>query len=112
MEDEKKRVLFVCNLNMMRSPTGEDIFKEYAQLEVKSAGIYEEAVIPLNRQLIEWAEIVFVMEPHQQDLIHNHYSDLLPLKTIICLYIPDEYEYMDPELVHLLKQRVIPHLSI
>jgi predicted protein tyrosine phosphatase len=97
---------------MMRSPTAEDIFKIYPQLEVKSAGIYEEAVIPVNRELIDWADIIFVMEKQQQDLIHRQFKDISAPKNIICLYIADEYDYMDPELVHLLKQRVHPHLNI
>ena len=97
---------------MMRSPTAEDIFKLYPQLEVKSAGIYEEAVIPINRELIDWADIIFVMEKQQQDLIHRQFKDTAAPKIIICLYIADKYDYMDPELVHLLKQRVHPHLNI
>lgn len=97
---------------MMRSPTAEDIFKIYPQLEVKSAGIYEEAVTPINRELIDWADIIFVMEKQQQDLIHHQFKDTTAQKIIICLYIADIYDYMDPELVHLLKQRVHPHLNI
>lgn len=33
------------------------------------------------------------------------YPDIYQNKKIVCLYIPDEYDYMQPELIRLLQNR-------
>lgn len=30
---------------------------------------------------------------------------------IICLHIPDEFEFMDPDLIQLLEERAVPYLE-
>ena len=110
-DDKKKRnVLFVCNQNRLQSATAQRVFAEDPTLEVRSAGVNPDATVPLSRDLLEWAEIVFVMERRQRNVIHKRYRDLYATLRIICLYIPDDYEYMDENLVGLLRQRVSPHL--
>ena len=109
--NEPLRILFVCDANRLRSPTAEAIFKSDARLDVKSAGIAREATVPLTPELLEWADVVFVMEKRQRNVIHSRFPEIYRRKRITCLYIPDEFEYMDPELVLLLEQRVTPHLG-
>lgn len=110
MTGNKLRILFLCNLNMMRSPTAEKIFKEDSHLDVKSAGVDRDAVIPVDFDLLEWADIIFVMEKRQRNIIHKKFRDIYQRSRIICLYIPDEYDYMDPTLVELLKRKVKSNL--
>lgn len=112
MADEriKHRVLFLCNQNRLRSPTAERVFCEEPGLDVRSAGIDRDAAVPLTRELVEWAETVFVMEKRQRNFIRGKFPDLYQAKRIICLYIPDDHEFMDPELIQILKARVAPHL--
>ena len=100
----KNKVLFVCNQNRMRSPTAEKIFCEHPCLEVKSAGVDKDAMVPITGDLLEWADIIFVMEKRQRNLIHKRFKDIYQRKRIVCLYIPDEYDFMDPGLILLLKQ--------
>ncbi len=105
------KVLFVCNMNQMRSPTAEVIFKDHPHLDVRSAGVYSEAAVTIDRDLLAWTDIIFVMEEGQQDIIWNRFGDLIQRKRIICLDIPDVYDYMDPILVLILKHRVKEHLA-
>ena len=75
-------------------------------LETASAGLNNGADVPLSGELIEWADIIFVMEKHHRSKLSKRFKPYLKNKRIICLDIPDEYEYMEPELVELLKLKV------
>lgn len=105
-----RKILFVCNQNRLRSPTAEAIFSTHEGLEVKSAGVDKDATICINRDLLEWADLIFVMEKRQRNKIREKYEDIYRQKKIICLYIPDQYDFMDPSLVSLLKERMAPYL--
>ncbi len=61
---------------------------------------------------IEWADIIFVMEKSHKINLSKNFQPFLKDKRIICLDIPDEYEYMQPELGKLLKCKVLPLLNI
>ncbi|MBW1938759.1 MAG: phosphotyrosine protein phosphatase [Deltaproteobacteria bacterium] len=102
----KQKVLFLCNQNRLRSPTAEAVFRESPMLEVKSAGVDKDASVPVNLELLEWADIIFVMEKGQRNVIHKKFKDIYKNKRIACLYIPDDFEYMDPDLIQLLKKRL------
>jgi predicted protein tyrosine phosphatase len=103
---QKQKLLFLCNQNRLRSPTAEMVFSENPQLEVKSAGVDNDASVPVNRELLEWADIIFVMEKRQRNIIHKKFKDIYRNKRIVCLYIPDDFEYMDPDLIQLLKKKL------
>ena len=106
-----KKLLFICSQNRLRSPTAEAVFSEYEGLETDSAGLNKGAETPLSSEAIAWADLIFVMEKsHKQKLSHK-FKPYLKNKRIICLDIPDEYDYMQPELVELLKKKVLPFLS-
>jgi predicted protein tyrosine phosphatase len=79
-------------------------------VEARSAGVDPDAPEPLTRELLEWAELVFVMEKRQRNRIRKAFPELYARKRIICLYIPDQYDRMDPVLVRLLREGVEPHL--
>ena len=96
--DSMKNVLFVCSQNRLRSPTAEQVFASHPMITVTSAGTNHDAENPVTPELLEWADIIFVMER-----IHR-------TKWIVCLDIPDEYEFMDEELVRLVKAKVSRHI--
>jgi len=106
----KTKLLFVCDGNRMRSPTAQRVFSENPEFEVQSAGLFRDATISLTKEHLEWADIIFVMEKRQRNIIHKKFKDLYQTKKIICLYIPDEYEFMQAELIGLLVSGVAPHL--
>jgi predicted protein tyrosine phosphatase len=105
------RLLFVCSQNRLRSPTAEQIFATYPNVEVASAGTNQDAQVVVCPELLEWATIIFVMERVHQDKISKKFRVHLKGKRIVCLNIPDQFEFMDPKLVSLLKSKVHPYLK-
>lgn len=106
-----RQVLFVCDANKLRSPTAEKLYSEVPGLVVKSAGLNSDASVPVTDELVAWADIVFVMERRQRNKLHKVIGELYETKEVICLYIPDDYEFMDPVLVHLLKEKLAPYIA-
>jgi predicted protein tyrosine phosphatase len=106
-----KKLLFICSRNRLRSPTAEAIFAEYEGLEVESAGIDHDAETPLGREVIEWADMIFVMEKSHRSKLSQKFQPWLKNKRVICLDIPDKFEYMEPALVELLQKKVLPLLG-
>jgi len=102
----RKKLLFVCTANRFRSKTAEDIFKQDLQFEVKSAGTDNLAKTQINKALLEWADYIFVMEKIHRSIIHKKYPNVCKTKRIICLYIQDIYDYMDQELINILKTKI------
>ncbi len=107
-----QRLLFICSRNKLRSPTAEAVFSEYDGLEVSSAGLDREADLPLSSEAIAWADLIFVMERSHRRKLSAKFQPWLKDKRVICLDIPDQYEYMQPNLVKLLKQKVAPFLKL
>lgn len=105
-----KTVLFVCSQNKLRSPTAEQVFASHPGIECASAGLNHDAENPLTAELLEWAEIIFVMEKAQRAKLTSRFKRYLRDQRIICLNIPDNYDYMAPDLIALLEAKVTPHL--
>ena len=106
-----KHVLFICSQNRLRSPTAEKIFFGRPGVEVASAGLNPDAVNPLSNDLIEWADVVFVMEKSHRNKLSKKFKAFLTTQRVICLDIPDLYDYMDPVLIQLLETKVNPFLG-
>jgi predicted protein tyrosine phosphatase len=104
------RVLFVCSQNLLRSPTAETVFAQHEGLEVLSTGTATDAATPVSTDLIEWAEMIFAMEDHHRNKLRERFGKLLESKRLVVLRIPDNYDYMDPELVKILKEKVPGYL--
>ena len=107
-----KHVLFVCSQNRLRSPTAEQVFASHPGIECASAGTNHDADNPLTSELVEWADIIFVMENNHRDKLASKFRRNLSNKRVVCLDIPDEYDYMDPGLVSLLRAKVLRFLPV
>ncbi|WP_313524765.1 low molecular weight protein tyrosine phosphatase family protein [Shinella sp.] len=105
-----KNVLFICSQNKLRSPTAEQVFANWPGIETSSAGTNNDADNPLSAEEIEWADIIFVMERTHRNKVQRKYWAALKGKRLICLHIPDDYAFMDPALIELLKRKVPPLL--
>lgn len=103
--------LFVCSQNRLRSPTAEQVFSRLPGIECASAGVHDSADVPLDPELIDWADAIYVMEATHRIKITKKFGKHLNGKRIVVLNIPDEYEYMEPSLVQLLKRRAGPMLA-
>ena len=106
-----RHILFICSKNQWRSPTGEKIFKNHAELNVRSAGTSASARKTVNAKDILWADIIFVMEEKHKSRLKAEFIKLVKYKDIQVLDIPDEYQYMDEELVDILEQFVSAYLG-
>lgn len=105
-----RTVLFVCSQNRLRSPTAEQVFSCRCDLEVDSAGTNHDAENPLTSELVAWADTIFVMEKAHRAKLQRRFRAALAGTRVICLDIPDNYAFMQPELVWLLQARVNKHL--
>lgn len=106
-----QRILFICSQNKLRSPTAEQVFSDQPQLDVLSAGTNHDALNPVTAEQIEWADLIFVMETTHRTKLQKRFRQHLKGKNIICLGIPDNYSFMQPELVELLRRKVPPFLQ-
>jgi predicted protein tyrosine phosphatase len=113
IEPSTRRVhaLFVCGPGRMRSLTAEQVFATRADLRVAAAGVDSRAEHAVSAQLVQWADVVFVMEDVQRDKLVQRFGEALRGKQIVSLGIPDRYEYMDPQLIRLLKTATVPYLG-
>jgi predicted protein tyrosine phosphatase len=101
-------ILFVCSRNRLRSPTAESVFFATPGINVRSAGTAKDAENSIARDDIGWADLIFVMERHHRKNILEKFRTQT---KIITLGIPDHYEFMDPDLIEMLQEKVTPHLE-
>lgn len=106
-----KHILFICSQNKLRSPTAEELYSKAPGLEVTSAGLNNDAEVPVTPELLEWADRIFVMEKAHRTRLSKKFKPHLQGKRITCLNIPDEYDYMDPMLLMILEQKLTPMIG-
>jgi len=104
------RALFVCHYNQRRSATAERIFAKDPTLDVRSAGTSEQASVRVNRRMLDWADIVFVMDDDRVRDMQRMFPGHPAVDRLVCLQIQDKYHFLDPELVAVLEERTRPHL--
>ncbi len=104
------RALFICSRNRLRSPTAEQLFCAWPGVETDSAGLAPDAEVPLSAEQIQWAELIFVMERVHQRRLQQRFGAQLKGRRVICLGIPDDYDYMQPELIELLERKAGSYL--
>jgi predicted protein tyrosine phosphatase len=103
--------LFICSQNKLRSPTAENVFSDYPGINVLSAGTNKDAEVPLTDELVSWADTIFVMEGTHRNKLRIKFKEQIKNQKIICLNIPDEFEYMAPELVEILEHKCTNYLA-
>ena len=64
----------------------------------------------INSIDIHWSDIIFVIENKHKSYITDHFRDQINNKRLIVLDIPDEYQYMDDELIKWLTESVNAYL--
>jgi protein-tyrosine phosphatase len=107
----KPKILFVCGRNKRRSPTAEKIYRNEPRIEVRSAGTSEKSPHPISSSDLIWADLVLVMENKYKGKISSLFRDIY-LPPIKSLDIPDDYQYMDEELIELIKSSVEPQIKL
>lgn len=100
----------MCSRNKWRSPTAERVFSRKPDLAVRSGGTSPNARRQVNQADIAWADVILVMEHKHRSRLAAQFSRGMQYKTVHILDIPDDYAFMDPELVALFEQAVPPLL--
>ena len=80
---------FICRLNRHRSATAERIFCKRKDLDVRSAGTEEDALVRVNARMLDWAEVIFAMDPLQIEALRRMFPAHPALERVICLDIED-----------------------
>lgn len=102
-----RRVLFICGRGRHRSPTAEQLFSSHQDWETDSAGLGADADVVVSSEQIEWATDIAVMEKRQMARLRRKFPALVSGKRIVSLDVPDDFAFMQDELVTLLQARIV-----
>ncbi|MGB3619940.1 MAG: phosphotyrosine protein phosphatase [Ketobacter sp.] len=104
-------LLFICSRNQWRSPTAEALWRQRPGFNARSAGTSPNAKKTVNTADLQWADLIFVMEKKHKNRLKAEFGRMVQFKTIHVLDIPDDYRFMDQELIDELEARVGALLS-
>lgn len=102
------KLLFLCSRNHWRSPTAEAIYQKDPRVQVRSAGVSSAARTRVSEKLLLWADLVCVMEHEHKKRLREDFPELVRDLQIEVLDVPDDYEFMDPALIEILRGRIEP----
>ena len=106
------KLLFICSRNKWRSRTAEEMFRGFSSFDVKSAGTEPGARIRVTEGILGWADVIFVMERKHAEYLHRRFAEAIAGKPLHCLQVPDDFEFMDPELIETLKSSLSRYVRI
>lgn len=109
---ERRKLLFVCARNKIRSFTAEKLLASSSVYSVRSRGVAKDARIKITREDIGWADDIFVMEKNHKERILKDFQDDLSGKKIVCLFIEDIYEPMEEALIDELRGKLRAHMVL
>ncbi len=98
-------ILFHCSQNNYGNSTAEAILADHPKIEVYYAGLNHDAEVSLSEEQVQWADLIIVMEKVHRNRLNQKFKTALAGKRIAVLNIPDDYDYMDPDLIAVLKSR-------
>jgi len=105
------KVLFVCSRNRRRSLTAEKTFRAVPGWEVRSAGTEDAARIKVTAGHLGWADVIVVMEKRHKERLRQKWPEEFAGKPCACLFIPDDFEFMDDQLIRELQTGMQKHFS-
>ncbi|HMB46912.1 MAG TPA: phosphotyrosine protein phosphatase [Afifellaceae bacterium] len=104
-------ILFVCSYNKWRSTTAEKIWRNAPGVNVRSAGTAAGAHRTVSEADIVWADLILVMEDKHASRIKSRFRQLGRHMNIHVLDIPNDYQFMDTDLVEILEMKVAPFIE-
>jgi predicted protein tyrosine phosphatase len=107
-----QKLLFVCSRNKQRSLTAEKLFAGFPLYQVRSAGTQPGARIVVTEGHLGWADVIFCMEKSHLNRLRQKFPEALAGKQVICLHIPDDFEFMQAELIDELRAKLAPHVTL
>jgi protein-tyrosine phosphatase len=108
----REHILFICTANVDRSRTAEDLYRDDPRYEVRSAGTAPFATTPISRDLLQWADRIFVM-CEREDRHQTHLKLRFPEmdRPIVDLDVEDRWTRGHPELVRRVLKSLKRHLG-
>jgi len=107
-----EKLLFVCSRNRLRSLTAEKLFEGSPLYQVRSVGTQADARIVVTEGHLGWADIILCMEKSHLNRLKRKFPEALQGKRVICLHIPDDYEFMHPDLIDELRAKLFDHVTL
>ena len=101
-------MLFICSMNKWRSPTAEKIYNKRSSICARSAGTSSKAKHTVSLADMKWADIIMVMENKHKQRLKADYPEAMRFCAVHVLDIPDNYKFMDPELICELESCIDP----
>lgn len=111
MDIDAMNFLFICSKNQWRSPTAETVYRRDSRINVRSAGTSAKAKRSVSPKDIAWADMIFVMEKKHKQILSRQFPHDMAETEVIILDIPDEYQFMDGELIDILKDSIEPYIN-
>jgi predicted protein tyrosine phosphatase len=108
---ERLKILFVCGKNQWRSPTAARIYRNDPRVSVRSAGVSAKAQKEVTDEDLNWADLVLVMERKYAARMIAQFRFRAVFPPIECLDIADDYKFMDPELIELIRTGTDFHIT-
>ncbi len=105
------KLLFVCSRNRRRSLTAEKLMEGIPGYEARSVGTQSEARIVVTEGHVGWADIIFAMEKSHLSKLRIRFPEAVVGKQIVVLRIPDDYDFMDGELLNELRAKLAPYVT-
>lgn len=111
LDQESVHVLFVCSMNQWRSPTAQKIYAVKPLVNARSCGTNMGARRRVSPSDLKWADVILVMEEKHKQRLLAEFPGEMRFKEVHVLDIPDNYEFMDPELIDEIVAAVDPILT-
>ena len=93
------------------SPTAEALFKDHPRYAARRAGTENSARVKVNAGHLGWADRIFCMERKHADRLRENFPEEIAGKSLVTLRIPDDFRFMDPELLALLRTELAAHVD-
>ena len=112
------RILTVCSAGLLRSPTIARVLqRDYDNVNVRCAGVSNEyALVQLDEALVTWADVIICAEDWHADQLDEKFGTILEANNrgfarkkqtpLVALNIPDEYDYANPELERIIREKL------
>jgi predicted protein tyrosine phosphatase len=110
------RWLFVCSAGLLRSPTGAALAVKHGINSRSCGSNFNYALVPCSANLINWADKIVFVNPENlfqlEDnfIAHKDLLDQIEQKQVV-LSIPDNFEYMAPELQSFFEAQLFKPLG-
>jgi len=98
-QGDYKKVLCVCAIGCLRSPTAARVLQEKYGYNTRSCGFdVKNAIVPFTLKLAFWADEIVCMESYMVHIIEEQLEEAGFSRDIQSLNLSDDYDYMQPDL--------------